>query len=892
MIDLKLYALLKSYVRKTIGTIPESYEESNIVAYIDKKAQEVLESVLGGSGESVESVLNALNEYKKINDAKVDEIYSDYLKEEDKEDLLKSISSNAKEILRIDNALKAAIENDGEGLDSIKELATWFEAHGAEAAGFAAAIEALEQLVGSKTVAVQIAEAIAAENLSQYAKTNDLNNLSNKVDTGEKTVSQAINTAINALKIEDYAKAAELVALINRVTIIEEKVSNLEADNILLKNTKLDKNLSSDNAGKFLFVNVTGDIVPNNAPDFIDIVYNEEENILEFNSKPQLPGNVSVDSSLTQEGMAAESKATGDAIKERANIITEEKEGNYIVAEDSSNDNLKNLKIFGKTMQNTTTGAQLYDIANQSTNGYCTVDGNSITIIGKSAWLQSPIFNIDIISNKTLYLSTESITGGNDAKIILQYYDESNNRVTLCSVDNTTKKTNCIVPDGATNLRLIHIANASNAELEETTTAIFTKTMVSYSDTSWESYSGGQASPNPDYPQELENVGASGEIGVGLYGKNLLRIANVEPTAYIKHDIEAGTITYTNYAPLKDSFRKVNIITLPAGEYMLTGSPIIGCSYETIYLYAEYKNMDGKKIYASDIGKGVKIRLFQPTELLVYIVTKANVTITNMVFHPMIKLVSILDNAFEVGKTPQSITLSTPNGLPAVPTDDANLATYTNENGKMWIADEVDLERGKYIQRVNNYICTGSETLIKAGTNWQKESLFSCLSSCLPTNTLGSKYLKTCFCTHLIPSSWEWNNSNVLNNCGAANRTIYMSFDTNIVGITDSDSDTEKLEKVKAFLATQYANGTPITFRYVLLEPLETDLSAEEIAQYKALKTNYPVTTLLNDCDAHMKLTYNTDTKNYITQNFVPKNLYEQLEQRVIALENLAINNA
>ena len=48
---------------------------------------------------------------------------------------------NADEITRIDNALKAAVENDGEGLDSIKELATWIEEHGTDAADMAEAIE-------------------------------------------------------------------------------------------------------------------------------------------------------------------------------------------------------------------------------------------------------------------------------------------------------------------------------------------------------------------------------------------------------------------------------------------------------------------------------------------------------------------------------------------------------------------------------------------------------------------------------------------------------------------------------------------------------------------------------------------------------------------------------
>ena len=54
-----------------VGTIPEGYTETNIVAYINKKAEETLNSATGGSSESAASVLAALNTYKAENDPKV-----------------------------------------------------------------------------------------------------------------------------------------------------------------------------------------------------------------------------------------------------------------------------------------------------------------------------------------------------------------------------------------------------------------------------------------------------------------------------------------------------------------------------------------------------------------------------------------------------------------------------------------------------------------------------------------------------------------------------------------------------------------------------------------------------------------------------------------------------
>ena len=215
---------LTSYV----GTIPADYTESNIVAFIQKRAQEVLSAAQGGSSETAASVKTALEAYIALNDPKVSKntediatVMGDYLKKADKDELAGDIADNAAEILRIDAALKAAIDDeDGAGLDSIKDLATWIETHGEEAAGYASAIQALEALVGDTAVATQIANAIAAENLAQYAKTADIQGTLQKVDT-QGTVTEAINAAITALAIGDYAKAADLTALAARVTTLE-----------------------------------------------------------------------------------------------------------------------------------------------------------------------------------------------------------------------------------------------------------------------------------------------------------------------------------------------------------------------------------------------------------------------------------------------------------------------------------------------------------------------------------------------------------------------------------------------------------------------------------------------------------------------------------------------
>ena len=177
-------------LKELVGTIPEDYTETTIISYIDKKAEETLESAQGGSSETAASVKTQLDNYKRDNDAAVgantsaiQAIQADYLTSADKTELNTAIGANTTEIARVNAVLTAAIENeDTSALDSIKELATWIENHDDAAAGYAQDITALQ----------------------------------NKVNTGEQTV-----TAYVASQLENYATDGELEALDGRVETLE-----------------------------------------------------------------------------------------------------------------------------------------------------------------------------------------------------------------------------------------------------------------------------------------------------------------------------------------------------------------------------------------------------------------------------------------------------------------------------------------------------------------------------------------------------------------------------------------------------------------------------------------------------------------------------------------------
>lgn len=153
-----------------MGTIPESATSTNIVAYVNEKAQEVLESATGGSSESAASVKLALDAYKAENDPRV------------------QANTNAIEVLNGDTTVEGSVDKkvadainefatqitDDGTINTFKEVLNYISTHGGEATEMMTAIDTLETLVGDKTVATQIAEAIEAENLDQYATDEEL----------------------------------------------------------------------------------------------------------------------------------------------------------------------------------------------------------------------------------------------------------------------------------------------------------------------------------------------------------------------------------------------------------------------------------------------------------------------------------------------------------------------------------------------------------------------------------------------------------------------------------------------------------------------------------------------------------------------------------------------
>ncbi|WP_406044156.1 hypothetical protein [Succinimonas sp.] len=197
---------------------------------------------------------------------------------------------------------------------------------------------------------------------------------------------------------------------------------------------------------------------------------------------------------------------------------------------------------------------------------------------------------------------------------------------------------------------------------------------------------------------------------------------------------------------------------------------------------------------------------------------------------------------YEVNKPAQKVTVVTHDGLPGIPVTSGG--NYTDEDGQQWIADEVDFERGVYVQRVENRKILSSDnwaTMTAEGRYWLIEVGFYDVSV-------------SAFCTHFSKAD-GWANHTLTDGTFIVHRD--PSWDDGRLSFKDVRFTS--LDEWKRFL-----DDNEVCVIYELATPIETPLSETEIAAYRALHSNYPNTTVLNDGGAHMIVKYAADTKTYI----------------------------
>ena len=237
-----------------VGAIPEGYTQNNIVAYINKKAEETLSQATGGTGESAAEVKAQLDTYKSENDAKVNANTTavadlkeklDTVEENAEVNIIESVKVNGNALTPDENrAVNISVPvsfsdlNDNSGFDA-RITAAQNRADAAHTlAGEAKAaaeqaqseVDDLETIVGGHTTKLATlddhsARIIALEN-ADTAHAAEYTALSNIVsghttDIAGKASQEALNGAL-----ADIAKHTTAINTINETTIpgLEEAI--------------------------------------------------------------------------------------------------------------------------------------------------------------------------------------------------------------------------------------------------------------------------------------------------------------------------------------------------------------------------------------------------------------------------------------------------------------------------------------------------------------------------------------------------------------------------------------------------------------------------------------------------------------------------------------------
>lgn len=505
---------------------------------------------------------------------------------------------------------------------------------------------------------------------------------------------------------------------------------------------------------------------------------------------------------------------------------------------DSDNGKIMDMMIYGKSEQKQYSGKNLLNATLQTTtvNGVtCTNNGDGTYTVNGTA-TDIAIFVVyynfaDVYGSASSLKMVGCPSGGSAQKYFLRSYrkggnpeilDEYGSGISIGSFKESESNIAIIVKSGATVNNLIFKP------------MLTTDTTATYAD--FEPYTGGIPSPNPDYPQEIKSVV---NPTVKVCGKNLwdnfktLSSGNVEQKngTYI-----ATTDTMrVDVTPSSDGSRP--LLLKANNTYTFSLKTTVSTSGNR-YVCLRYTNGEIKNI--SFINNN-----------FINFVPERDVEKIGFILYGSVAGDKVYDVQLEMGSeaTPyepyheQTVTL--PYTLNAIPVNSGGNVTI---DGQQYIADYVDVERGKLVRMCKELVIKNATFNITIGT-YSRIAVYDILP--------GRNITNRSMCSHSInkdgftldESHWY-----------IYNGTLWLFLPT--TEVHDQDSLDAWLENNDLkILVTNEA-------------PEEIDLTTEEIAAFKALATYYPTTNISvnsEQLDGYTVFNYPISMKN--GWNYVKKQL-------------------
>lgn len=319
--------------------------------------------------------------------------------------------------------------------------------------------------------------------------------------------------------------------------------------------------------------------------------------------------------------------------------------------------------------------------------------------------------------------------------------------------------------------------------------------------------------PTPDAPVPIVSAGDGGSVAVKVTGKNRLP-PNLKYEDFVECFVKKNT-------PITLVFK---------GDLVSQGGNIL--------FFDENNN---QYWFGIDAGKA-EHHITHPADL-----TKFQYLIFNMASENMCLTWNASSPDYEPYRE-QLLTLPTPTGLPGIPVTSGG--NYTDQSGQQWVCDEVDLERGVKVQRVKVLNLLDANGFDNNGT-WHinAKTYFGAGTSYIPMAWNGS--ITKCLCTTFPVQMTSYSTGS------NADLSLYYSETGDTISLKSAlfnpKGQSATVDEAKAWFTAHP------TYLYVPIEPIETPLTPDEIAAYKALTAYGPDTVVQAGDGAGIKLDYQRD---------------------------------
>lgn len=524
----------------------------------------------------------------------------------------------------------------------------------------------------------------------------------------------------------------------------------------------------------------------------------------------------------------------------------------------SFDDVLTEFNIYGMSKQESTTGANLIDIDNMLNECLVKNADDTYSILKTETNRFSKNFPINLKAGTAVRFDADVIeyNGTYSIKLQVSFGGQQVSTGGLIFLKNDVTGVT-IYQDGSNDVGTY--TKFKNAILS-----------VGEAKVPYEPYTGGKPSPSPEYPQEIVSVGGNGSIEVNVRGKNLtdiygysaVSIENLENKRALSNKF--GTILNTTEKTDKLIVNQEILDGAIVGSYK-SGYFVIGINQKfedrKDYIITFRINVLRNPLSASRVEVSFNGINFSHGDIIRdKVIVKASYTeygerqyveIRNNGMSLEVSDFMITEEdentIYEPYHEPQTIYINTPIGVSAISVASGGNITI---GGQQYIADYVDVERGKLVKKLKSFTISDIKAISTWGINENADNItgfyFYTSENGLPKT---NNDVMTSTILRYADDVWGGKNVGCAMSSGGYDNYAMLSVPTNMLEDISSD------ENACASLVKICENTNAIFF-YSMAFPIETDLTPEEIEQYKKLSVKAQTTIIENNYDAWMKATY------------------------------------